>query len=321
MKPNVWVSSSQASELLSKQLVTWPLVANNYHALKLVRQKSFDMGDFVIKVQFNPSRLVSSGAKIDRQSIQERKCFLCNDNQPVEQERLPFGFHYQVLCNPYPIFPEHFTIPSRQHTDQLILPYLEDFLELTRRMSDFTFFYNGPKCGASAPDHLHFQAGTHLGMPLDSDIPTRLTHANSFFSENENAHLFLLTNYLRNGFILQASTQEATLALFKKVYQALEIKPGEMEPMMNLFGYYKKGVWTLVIIPRRQHRPWQYGAEGTQHLLSSPGAADIGGLFITPLEEDFEKMTPELLSDVYKQVCFSDSEVKEIASMITSIKN
>lgn len=321
MKPNVWVSSSLAGELLAKQLVTWPLAANNYHALESVRLKSFDMGGFTIRVQFNPSRLISSGAKVDAQSIRERKCFLCNDNLPVEQERLPFGFHYLVLCNPYPIFPEHFTIPSRQHTEQLILPHLENFLELTRRMSDFTVFYNGPQCGASAPDHLHFQAGTRSLMPLDDEIPLRISRENCLISEDESAHIFLLTGYLRNGFILQANTQRAMLSLFRKVYQILDEKPGDAEPMMNLFGYYQNGVWRLVIIPRRQHRPWQYSAEGTQHLLSSPGAADIGGLFITPRADDFEKMRPELLSDVYQQVCFRDSEIKEMASRITSGKN
>lgn len=321
MKPNIWVSSSQVSELLAKQLVTWPLAADNYRTLEFVRQKSFDMGGFTVKVQFNPSRIISSGAKVDRQSIQERKCFLCNDNLPVEQERLPFGFHYLVLCNPYPIFPEHFTIASRLHTEQLILPHLDDFLELTRRICDFTIFYNGPKCGASAPDHLHFQAGNQSHMPMDNELFAKLSRENCLISEGENAKIFLLTGYLRNGFVLQSRTQEAASSLFRKIYQILEIKPGDTEPMMNLFGYYKDGQWTLVIIPRRQHRPWQYNAEGIQHLLSSPGAADIGGLFITPLEEDFEKMTPELLSDIYKQVCFSDSEIKERALAITSEKN
>ena len=82
--------------------------------------------------------------------------------------------------------------------------------------------------------------------------------------------------------------------------------------MMNLFGWYREEEWILALIPRKRHRPWQYEAEGADHLLSSPGAADIGGLFITPLAEDFEKINPALLQDVYEQVCWSDQEVMEI---------
>ena len=158
MKPNNWVSSSQATELLSKQLVTWPLAEKNYKALEAVQVKSFDMGGFSIRAQFNPARIVSTGAKVDARSLKERKCFLCPENLPVEQERLPFGFRHLVLCNPYPIFPQHFTIPTRKHTPQLILPQWNDFLELTRRLAPFTVFYNGPRSGASAPDHAHFQS-------------------------------------------------------------------------------------------------------------------------------------------------------------------
>lgn len=128
------------------------------------------MGGFSIRAQFNPARIVSTGAKVDARSLKERKCFLCPENLPVEQERLPFGFRHLVLCNPYPIFPQHFTIPTRKHTPQLILPQWNDFLELTRRLAPFTVFYNGPRSGASAPDHAHFQAVTRGIMPLDEEV-------------------------------------------------------------------------------------------------------------------------------------------------------
>lgn len=344
MKPNNWVSSSQATELLAKQLVTWPLASMNYKALEAVRVKSFDMGGFSIRVQFNPARIVSTGAKVDARSLKERKCFLCPENLPVEQERLPFGFRHLVLCNPYPIFPQHFTIPTREHTPQLILPQLGDFLELTRRLAPFTVFYNGPHSGASAPDHAHFQAVTRGVMPLDEEVRIRLNPLNAStgslyravqasYTERyrhpiqgdidtlyraiqapytKEGHIHPLTGYLRNGFVIQASTAEAATRLFKEIYAALPVPPGEPEPMMNLFGSYYDNQWVITLIPRKRHRPWQYEAEGDDHLLSSPGAADIGGLFITPLEKDFEKINPELLRDVYQQVCLSDREVEEI---------
>ena len=320
MKPNVWISSSQVAELLAKQLVTWPLAETNYNALKTVQVKSFDMGGFVIRVQYNPSRIVSSAAKTDSDSIKKRKCFLCPDNLPVEQERLPFGANYLVLTNPYPIFPQHFTIPSREHLPQSILIHFPDFLELVRRMDAFTVFYNGPKCGASAPDHLHFQAGIRSFMPIDDELELQLKRFGSLVLEEKNGVLLQLTHYLRNGFVIKAKTQSAAQSLFGKLYHALNIVPDETEPRMNIFGHYENGIWTITVIPRRQHRPWQYEAEGGQHLLSSPGAADMGGLFITPLKEDFEKMNADLLRDVYEQVCFNESEIGIIASGITKNK-
>lgn len=304
MKQNNWVSSPQASELLDKQLATWPLAAQNYRALENVRTKSFDLGGFVIRTQFNPARALSSGAKVDAQSLRERKCFLCPENLPMEQERLPFGLRYLVLCNPYPIFTEHFTIPSREHAPQRILPRIDDFLELTRRLDQFTLFYNGPRCGASAPDHAHFQAATRGVMPLDREVLAKAIVPGT--------SLRLLTNNLRPGFLIEARDKNEVANLFRRIYAALPLREGEDEPMMNLFGMYAEGRWLITLIPRRRHRPWQYEAEGKDHLLSSPGAADIGGLFITPLEEDFEKITPALLADVYQQVCLSDQEVEDI---------
>lgn len=315
MKPNIWVSSSQATELLTKQLVTWPLAAKNFHALETVRLKSFDMDGFTVKVQFNPSRIISSAARTDTESLRLRNCFLCADNLPEEQEKLPFGFNYFVLCNPYPIFPQHFTIPSREHAAQSILPRFPDFLEMSRRMEEYVLFYNGPKCGASLPDHAHFQAATRSVMPMDDEVADRITEKNRIFSVKDGS-LYLLKQYLRNGIVIQARTSNVAHNLFRKVYQTLEIKPGDTEPMMNLFSYYQQGVWTIIVIPRRQHRPRQYEAVGEERLVSSPGAADIGGLFITPREEDYDKMTPELLRDVYNQVCLSDTEVEEIANKL-----
>ncbi|MEG1748903.1 MAG: DUF4922 domain-containing protein [Tannerellaceae bacterium] len=316
MKPNVWVSSTQVTEMLAKQLATWPLAAANFHSLEEVQTRSFDMNGFTVRVQFNPARIVSSAAKVDSNSIRARRCFLCPDNLPMEQERLSFGSHYLVLCNPFPIFPEHFTIPSRRHADQVILPRLEDLLELSRRLDAFTLFYNGPRCGASAPDHAHFQAGTRSFMPIDDEVDEQVRKFGSLVLSEKEGSLYTLTHYLRNGFVIKAVTLSAAVALFHRVYAALEVKEGESEPMMNLFCNYGQEGWRLIIIPRRQHRPWQYAATGVDHLLTSPGAADVGGLFITPLEEDFRKLSPELLRDVYRQVCLGDAEIEEIAISI-----
>ena len=306
------VTSAEASALLRQQLGVWPLVAQNFKALEAVHLKQFEWNGLTVKVQFNPARIVSSGAKVDAKSIKARKCFLCPNHLPEEQLRLPFGERYQVLCNPFPIFPEHFTIPSLAHTPQLIVPQLDDFLEVVRSLDRFTLFYNGPRCGASAPDHAHFQAVTLGLMPLDEEVMAKEQELSALSYVSAEGTVILLHHYLRNGFILKAKTKEAMRSLFLRIYALLPVPEGEAEPMMNLFGWYREEEWILALIPRKRHRPWQYEAEGVDHLLSSPGAADIGGLFITPLAEDFEKINPALLQDVYEQVCWSDQEVMEL---------
>lgn len=316
MKPNIWISSPQAVELLAKQLATWPLAEKNYRALLEVQTRTFDLDGFCIKVQFNPARILSSGAKVDARSLAERPCFLCPDQLPVEQERLPFGFRYLVLCNPYPIFPQHFTIPSREHAPQQIASRLDDFLDLAQRLEGFTIFYNGPKSGASAPDHAHFQAVTASVMPIDDEIGPWMEKHGQTVIRRQAGSLSYFTQYLRNGFVIEATSHAAAAELFHTLYEVLEIHPGETEPRMNLFGRFAAGAWRLIVVPRRQHRPWQYAAPEPERLLASPGAADIGGLFITVRKEDFEKISPELLRNVYEQVCLGDREVEEIAGRI-----
>lgn len=315
MKPNFWVSSPQANELLKKQLVTWPLAKENYRKLASIQTKVFDLGGFSILVQLTPSRLLSSNARVDPQSILNRKCFLCSQNLHQEQVWLPFGLRYYVLCNPYPIFPEHFTITDRRHEPQEIGTRFDDFLELIKRLDNHTLFYNGPKSGASAPDHAHFQAVTRGIMPLDNEVmlPDWLGEE---VIELPHGSLRTLTGYLRNGFVIRAKSRETAISLFKAVYNALETTPEENEPKMNIFGFYTENEWIITIIPRQAHRPRQFFAEGEGQLLCSPGAADMGGLFITARPEDFEKINAPLLEDVYRQLCYENGKINDIANHI-----
>ncbi|MDL2265135.1 DUF4922 domain-containing protein [Parabacteroides sp. OttesenSCG-928-G07] len=317
MKPNAWINSLQASDFLTKQLAAWPLAKQNYIALKSVYTKSVELKNFTIKIQCNPTRISSSCAKTEPTHIQERKCFLCLENQPTEQFRLFFGSHYYFLCNPYPIFPEHFTIVSRKHIDQQILSRIEDFLDLTKRLDKFTIFYNGPKSGASAPDHAHFQAVTRNSMPLDREWEQQMIRYGKSVWEENNGNIHTLENYLRNGFIIQAKTKKTAISLFEKIYACLHIEEGDMEPMMNIFGQYVDNSWVIIIIPRKKHRPKQFYATGDERLITSPGVADIGGVFITPREEDFNKITPDILEDIYTQICFDDSEITKFAEQLT----
>ncbi|MDF9830699.1 DUF4922 domain-containing protein [Parabacteroides sp. PF5-6] len=318
MKPNKWISSAQADELLKKQLVTWSLPKKNYDDLQQVQTRQLDLGGITVQVQHNPARIASTGAKTDGQSIRQRQCFLCADNLPAEQIRLPFGYNYDVLCNPYPIFREHFTIVSRKHENQEIAKRLPDFLELAYRMNRHTVFYNGPRSGASAPDHAHFQAVTRGQMPIEKelhDLPNR--YAKEILSL-EYGKLFALTHYFRNGFVIEASDKKTISLLFHLIYKVLDKKPDEPEPGMNLFASYDENQWRLILIPRHKHRPWQYDATGEDHILSSPGAADIGGLFITPREEDFMKINPHIIQNIYEQVGYADDEILKLTDQIVA---
>ncbi len=312
MKFNNWISSSQAKELQIKQLAVWPLAAKNYLSLQSVREKTLTVDGSVVKVQFNPARIASATAKVDAGSLKERRCFLCMENLPEEQTRLPFGLDYLFLCNPFPIFPEHFTVSTREHTEQGILSRFRDFLELTRRVEEYTVFYNGPRSGASAPDHAHFQVVTRSVMPLDDEWEGQLVACGRLLREEGTGKLFLLNSNQRNGFVIKSSDESDTESLFNSLCNAIGQEADEMEPKMNLFGYYVNKSWVLIVIPRRQHRPTYYFMEGPDRILTSPGCADIGGLFITTREEDFEKVNPDVLRDIYRQVCLSLSDMERI---------
>ncbi len=313
MMPNNQINgSAQAAELLDRQLAVWPLAAQNYQALQSVEVRMLVVGGDVVHIQFNPARIASAGARVDAQSLKERPCFLCPGHLPDEQIRLAFGSDYLFLCNPYPIFPAHFTVSTLRHTEQMILKRLPDFLELARRLEAFTVFYNGPRCGASAPDHAHFQVVTRSVMPLDDAWKGMVAEKGRLLREAGSGQLFLLTHCLRNGFVIRAQQEADILSLFRTVCQAMDVEPDEYEPKMNLFGYYVDKGWTLILIPRRQHRPAYFFKEGAERILTSPGGADIGGLFITAREEDFVKVTPAILQDIYTQVCLSDTDMERI---------
>jgi len=308
--------NSKITELLHEQVSNWELARTNFAGLKTVRTKSFDFGDFEVKVQFNSARIVSSGAKVDAKTIAERKCFLCTENRPAEQNSVDAG-DYLVLVNPFPIFPEHFTIPRKEHVDQQIKPYFADMLELAKALDDYLIFYNGPRCGASAPDHMHFQAGTKDFLPLVNDY-TRLkdTHA-QLLVESENFQLYNFNNYLRTVYCIESTDVESAKDAFEKLYTYFTSPPaplleergeievgGEVEPMLNIVCTFDDGKWFTFVLPRKTFRPWQYSAEGEQQLLVSPATVEMCGIFITPIEAHFEKITKEDVESILKQASF-----------------
>lgn len=307
------VTSEKALELLRGQLADWETAGDNYRALSRVRVKEFDFDTCRVNVQFNPARIASSSAKVDAKSLKERKCFLCPANLPAVQKGLPFGNDYQVLVNPFPIFPEHFTIPVLGHEDQRILPRFGDMLDLAKALDRFTIFYNGPKCGASAPDHAHFQAGNKGFLLIEKEwkaVEQELIYMKPKLS------LYVLRNYLRNVLVIESEDKDEAARAFEKIYGLLEIKPGEEEPMLNLLTWYEDGWWVTCVFPREKHRPDCYSAEGDANILLSPASVDMGGVFITPQEKDFEKITANDIRSILKEVCIDDAKMDKLIARL-----
>lgn len=290
----------QVNELFEQQLSVWEMARNNFEGLKTVQIREFDFDGFGVKVQFNPARMVSSGAKVDAKTIAQRKCFLCAANRPEVQRGIEWR-DYDILINPFPIFPRHLTIPRREHVDQQLVPYISDMFDLARELPDFVVFYNGPKCGASAPDHMHFQAGNADFLPLVGDYFNLKQAGRTEKVENvEEAETYLLKDYLRVVYCVESTDTEALKESFMKLYNSW-IEKEDVEPMMNVVCLYREGKWYLFVIPRGAFRPWQYTAEGDKQLLVSPATVEVSGLFITPVKEHFERITKEDVVDILTQ--------------------
>ena len=300
----------KVNELFDQQLSVWEMARNNFEGLKTVQIREFDFDGFAVKVQFNPARMVSSGAKVDAKTIAERKCFLCAANRPEVQRGIEWR-DYDILINPFPIFTRHLTIPRREHVDQRLVPYIADMFDLARELTDFVVFYNGPKCGASAPDHMHFQAGNADFLPLVSDyFNLKQVGRTELVETADTAETYLMKDYLRVVYCIESADAVALKEAFMKLYNSWVVD-ADVEPMMNVVCLYKQstvnsqqtadGKWYLFVIPRGAFRPWQYTAEGDKQLLVSPATVEVSGLFITPVKEHFERITKEDVVDILTQ--------------------
>ena len=307
--------SKKARELIREQIGEWDLAAKNYASLKKVKVKAFDYGDYHIDIQFNPERIISSAAKVDTKSIEARPCFLCEKNLPAQQRGLYFKNEYIVLVNPFPIFPEHLTIPHISHTDQRISGNFGSMLELAAELDDFVLFYNGPKCGASAPDHLHFQAGIKGFLPIETDFLNKKCCKE--IRRIGSVTISHWPDYQRGIISLNSKNRENLIKCFNLVYSKLQIlQPDEVEPMLNILALFEQGEWIIHIFPRTLHRPVQYFATGEKQFILSPASVDMGGVLITPREEDFTKISKEDIRDIFNQVCLEPQAVLKLITQL-----
>jgi SpoIID/LytB domain protein len=313
-------------KFVGDQLSRWPLACDNFRALKNVKVREIDAGGLKVKLQFNPARIVSSAAKLTKEDIAKRKCFLCRDNRPSEQIMLKFegrkNKKYHILVNPYPIFPDHLVIADARHTDQSIRHRYVDMLDLARKYTGFTFFYNGPRSGASAPDHHHFQAAPSHIIPLECDVDELFASSGSdsalkYVTSLQDAQLFHYQKFTTGVFVLRAETSKSMAKLFYRLLDCAETPEGDSEPMFNLFTFYREGEFRSIVIFRSRHRSHHYFSEGPDHLTMSPGCADMGGVFIVPIEAEYEKLTPELLADMLSEVSVTKEDEAAIINRLT----
>ena len=320
------------SKFVGDQLSRWPLACDNFRALKNVLVREVEVGGLTVKLQFNPARMISSAAKLSKEEIAARRCFLCRDNRPAEQIMLKFdgrkGKKYHILVNPYPIFPDHLVIAMNRHTDQSIWKRYVDMLDLARKYDGFTFFYNGPKSGASAPDHHHFQAAPKGLIPLQEDVERFFACAQNdsecaqndilqYLTSEQDANLYHYKRFTTGVFVIKAETAKSAAKIFYRLLDCAEIPEGEKEPLFNLFTYWKDGEFRSIVIFRSRHRSHHYFSDGPDHLTMSPGCADMGGVFIVPVKEEYEKITPELLSEMVREVSITEEEEAQLVNRLT----
>lgn len=288
------------------------MAAANFEALGGVKVKELDVNGMPFKVQFNPARMASSGAKVDAASLKARPCFLCEKNRPEVQIGIEWNDRYTILVNPFPIFHRHLTIPDTSHTDQLIAGRIADMMGLAAELNGYTVFYNGPRCGASAPDHMHFQAGNSDFLTIAPAIENAELKT---IAADGDATLSLVDTLPVKVFVIDAADHSAGERLFGRLLEAMPVPEGEREPMLNLLCYSTPAGERLVVIPRKRHRPACYGTDNGCMLIS-PASVDVGGVFITPRPEDFERMDQAAIASILDEVCLTAEEIGEIASHV-----
>ena len=309
------------SKFIQDQLSVWPLASANFRALKSVMTKEVTVNGMRCTVQFNPGRVASSTAKTDPASIAARPCFLCAGNRPAEQFHLKFegrkGRMYNIQVNPFPIFPKHLVIVRQEHIPQAIWHHFPDMLEFARLHTDYTVFYNGPCSGASAPDHLHFQACPRSMMPLEVAADEFLDNPGEALARERDACLYRYPAYANGIFVLKATTSKSLAKLFYRLLDCTDRNEGEIEPRFNLFAYCKDGEYRTIVVLRSEFRSHHYFSTGGDHLSISPGAADMMGIFVAPFEEDFRKVTAGHLECMIREVTISDGEQDMIIRRLT----
>lgn len=298
-------------DLLSEQKRTWPDLQKGYQFLEKVRMRDVTCREFSVRLQYNPGRIRSSTAEVSRKKVNEQHCFLCLDHLPESQKGVLYVGNYLILCNPMPVFHSHFTVSHLDHRPQAIAEQIGTLLRLMGDLGpDWMVLYNGPRCGASAPDHLHFQIIPSGKMPIEREISEQKRLLR--MTKSEGVSLYRLRDLGREVILLEGekpSTLENVLKMWQEALKsALKL---DEEPMINIAGFYEGAKFRLLIFPRQKHRPDAFFKEGKDRIVISPGAIDMGGFLITPVEKDFNQLDGMMVESIYKEVSIDPEGVEK----------
>lgn len=299
-------------DLLSQQRKEWHTLEQSYNSLENVEIREITCNGFSVRAQRNPGRITSTTANVGAQHIDKRPCFLCPTNLPDAQKGIPYRNQYVILCNPMPVFAGHFTIASCEHQPQTIVPHID---ELIRIMNDFgqgwTILYNGPGCGASAPDHLHFQAIPSGMLPVEKEItdkkrPADVIHANGVVLER-------MSGLGREVIIISGSEPARIAVSVKEFVAALKTVTGtDDEPMMSIIGFSDGEYQRIVIFPRAKHRPDVFYKKGDERIVVSPAVIEMAGVLVTPMEKDFLTLSASVAESIYEEVSLRGPVVDQV---------
>lgn len=314
--------SARVGALFNQQLSTWPLLEKGYRRLAEAEVKRVLVDGSTIEVQHNPRRIRSTAARVDKESVAARGCFLCPDHLPAEEKGIAYG-DLLILCNPYPVLDHHLSIVHREHVPQRISGNIDVLLELAVALGpEYFTLYNGPESGASAPDHLHYQACRRTSLPIEDVVsrgdPVAAERCNICDSmPREDFELFTVSDAGRCAVVLRGNNPAQLAAWVEEIADALD-RQDRPEPMINLLCRHDGRGWTLYLFPREKHRPSCFYAEGAERIIVSPGAIDMAGILIVPERSDFDRLGPDEVCQIYAEVSSKEETINAIVEEICS---
>ena len=305
------------ARFFNRQLEKWDEARQHFWDLQQVETRELNCDEHQLRLQFNPARILSTAARVDARSLNERPCFLCAKNRPEKQMAKFIDNRFELLVNPYPILPMHFTIPARKHEPQRILKCYKELYKLLDLYPHLTVFYNGPRCGASAPDHLHLQAGSSGVLPIQRSWQRIGRNLDILVQAGNDEYIAWVKGCYCPAFVIRTHTFEGYSNLFCRLYKALPMAHDE-EPMMNVVAWRDGDTQFTLVFPRGKHRPDCYTAEGEEQRLVSPGAIDMAGLLITPRQSDYEQLTEEEAIGILNEVCLDKEAIEQVVKRLQS---
>jgi len=297
---NTW--SDKIEFMYQQQRETWNMARNHYRQFESIERREIMFGNFKFILQHNPARARSTCADLSKTVIENRRCFLCASNLPGDQKGFKILDKYLMLVNPFPIFNQHLTISDFNHIPQRIKNRIIDLLEITRLLPTFTLFYNGPLCGASAPDHFHFQAAQKGVMPIDFEVDQLTPNQKKIIVDKEDFIAYTIPGFLRNCIVMESDWKEPIDYFFAQLTKKLPFNEEAVEPLLNLIASCNEGHFRLIIFPRKAQRPSCYYRESADRILVSPASVELGGIVVTPREEDFQRITLKDLEEIFGEV-------------------